>query len=66
MKNTTVAVAALLLLAACGDNGNHKTTNEQAPANQPAIPATSVDRDKTPQTTTGGDSEVNGNGTTSR
>jgi len=66
MKNTIVAIAVLLLLAACSDNGDQKTTNEQPPANQPATPATSFDRDKTPQTTTGGDSEVKGDGTTSK
>lgn len=65
MKKTASVMLLALALTACGED---QTSNQRdaTPATTESAPATTTDRDPTPETGTGGESQVEGTGTTTK
>ncbi|MFN7010772.1 MAG: hypothetical protein ACK4PN_12145 [Allorhizobium sp.] len=65
MKKRAILVLIGLGLASCGEDQTTEQRNA-TPSQNEATPPTQTDRDPTPQTSTGGASQVEGSGTTSK
>ncbi len=65
MRKLAILVLLGFGLAACGED---QTTEQRdaTPSQNEATPPTKTDRDPTPQTGTGGESQVEGSGTTTK
>lgn len=63
MRRTLFVLLMAGGLTACGEDQTANQRNS-APATTQSAPATTTDRDPTPETGTGGESQVKGNGTT--
>lgn len=65
MKKTALSLLCAGLLTACGEDQT-STQRDATPASTDPVPAETIDRDPTPETGTGGQSQVQGSGATTK
>ena len=65
MKKAFSVMLLAVVLTACGEDQT-STQRDATPATTESAPATTTDRDPTPETGTGGESQVEGTGTTTK